>query len=108
MQGKDMNAQAPVPMMVTYTPKEGKETELLELVRKHGPALRGVGLITGEPVKIWRATDIRSGQVAFVETFEWKNSGSAEVAHQTPEIMAVWEPMGPILADLKLTRIEAQ
>lgn len=28
------------------------------------------------------------------------------IAHQTPQVMAVWEPMGPIPEELKLASIE--
>lgn len=48
------NPQAPVTNIVTYVPKKGKEAELLELVRKHEPALPKVGLVTGEPFCVWK------------------------------------------------------
>jgi len=94
-------------MLVTYRPKKGKEKELQILVEKHWPALDKVGLVTKEPVKIWRATDKRSGEVSFVEMFQWKDAEASGIAHQTPEVMAIWEPMGPILEELKLTSVEA-
>lgn len=97
----------PVTMLVTYRPKKGKERELLALVEKHWPALNKVGLVTPERARIWRSTDIRSGEVAFVELFQWKDEQASTVAHQTPEVMAIWEPMGPILEELKLTQAES-
>jgi hypothetical protein len=100
------NPEAPVTNIVTYVPKKGKETELLELVRKHEPALRKVGLVTGEPFKIWKAFDIRKERVAFIEYFQWKDGRSSDVAHQTPEVMAVWEPMGPVLEELTICEVE--
>ena len=82
------------------------ETELLALVKKHEPALRKVGLVTAEPFKVWKAYDIRKQRVAYVETFQWKDGRSSDVAHQTPEVMAVWEPMGPVLEELTICEVE--
>jgi hypothetical protein len=100
------NPDAPVTNLVTYVPKEGKEAELLALVKKHEPALRKVGLVTAKPFQVWKAFDIRKQRVAFVEWFEWKDGRSSDVAHQTPEVMAVWEPMGPVLEELTICEVE--
>ena len=104
---KRENPQAPVTNIVTYVPKPGKEAELLALVKKHEPALRKVGLVTAEPFKVYRAFDIRKQRVSFIEYFQWKDGRVSELAHQTPEVMAVWEPMGPILEDLTICEVEA-
>ncbi len=101
------NPHLPVINLVTYVPKEGKEAELLELVKKHEKALRAVDLVTAEPFRVWKAFDIRKGRTSFVEYFQWKNGTAPELAHQTPEVMAVWEPMGPVLEDLTICEIEA-
>jgi hypothetical protein len=100
------NPQAPVTNIVTYVPKKGKEAELLELVKKHEPALRKVGLVTGEPFRLWKAYDIRKQREQFIEYFVWKDGAASDVAHQTPEIMAVWEPMGPVLEELTICEVE--
>jgi quinol monooxygenase YgiN len=100
------NPDAPVTNIVTYVPKAGKEAELLALVKKHEPALRQVGLVTAEPFKVYKAYDIRKKRMTFVEYFQWKDGQSADVAHQTPEVMAVWEPMGPILEELTICEAE--
>ena len=100
------NPHLPVTNIVTYVPKAGKEAELLALVKKHEPALRKVGLVTSEPFKVWKAHNIRSGEHSIVEQFEWKDGKASDIAHQTPEVMAVWEPMGPVLEDLRICEIE--
>jgi len=33
---------------------------------------------------------------------DWKDGRAPDVAHQTPEVMAIWEPMGPVLANLEI------
>jgi hypothetical protein len=101
-----MTRSDPVTMLVTYRPKPGKEKELQALVEKHWPTLDRVGLVTKEPAKIWRAIDKGSGAPYFVEWFQWKDGEASDTAHQTPEVMAVWEPMGPILEALILAQIE--
>jgi hypothetical protein len=103
---KRENPQAPVTNIVTYVPKQGKEAELLALVKKHEPALRKVGLVTDEPFKVWKAFDVRKGRVSFIEYFQWKDGSASDTAHQTPEVMAVWEPMGPVLEELTICEVE--
>ena len=100
------NPDAPVTNIVTYVPKPGKEAELLALVKKHEPALRQVGLVTDEPFRVWKAFDIRKKRTHFIEYFVWKDGRASDVAHQTPEVMAVWEPMGPVLEELTICQVE--
>jgi hypothetical protein len=100
------NPHLPVTNIVTYIPKPGKEAELLALVKKHEPALRSVGLASPEPFRVWKAFDIRKKRVSYMEYFQWKDGSSSDVAHQTPEVMAVWEPMGPVLDELIICEVE--
>ncbi|HVE42070.1 MAG TPA: hypothetical protein VNM14_19400 [Planctomycetota bacterium] len=102
-----MAKSSPVTMLVSYYPKPGKEKALLALVRKHWPTLRRVKLASQMAPKIWRARDVRQKESYFVELFQWKDEKAAGIAHQTPEVMAIWESMGPILRKLQLTQIEA-
>ena len=101
------NPELPVTNLVVYVPKPGKEAELLALVKKHEPALRAAGLVSAEPFRVWKAFDIRKGRTSFVEYFQWKDGRASDLAHQTPEVMAIWEPMGPILEDLTINEVEA-
>lgn len=98
--------KTPVKMHVTYHPKKGKEEELLALVKKHGPALKATGLLAGEEPVVYQATNKRTGERYFIETFSWRDDQASNIAHQTPEVMAVWEPMTPILEKLELAVIE--
>jgi hypothetical protein len=96
----------PVNMHVTYRPKKGSEEELFALVKKHGPALASTGLIVNGLPTVYRATDKRSGEAYFIETFSWRDEDAPNLAHQMPEVMAVWEPMTPILEKLELAVVE--
>ena len=100
------NSDSPVLTHVTYRPRKGKENELRELVQKHWPTLNDLGLVTKDPAKVYQATDKRSGQVYFIEIFSWRDQKAPEIAHQTPEVMAVWETMGPVMEGMELAALE--
>jgi len=97
---------SPVTTLVIYRPKPGAAPALEALVRKHIPVLRGLGLLGAGTSTAWRAEDKRSHAVSFVEFFEWKDERASDVAHQTPEVMAIWETMGPLLESLELRKLE--
>lgn len=63
------------------------------------------GLVSAERPRIWKGTE-KSGTVTFIETFEWKDARSPEVAHQNPEVMAVWEPMGTHAEEMHFLQVE--
>jgi len=92
----------PVSVLVTYRPKRGKESRFFTLLRRHWPALEGAGLVAPSRPRIWRATDKRTRRTCFVEMFEWKDSRSSDRAHRTPEVMAVWGPMMPLLESMDI------
>jgi hypothetical protein len=96
----------PVKTHVTYRAKPGQDEELLALIRKHGPALESTGLIVGGKPLVYRARNVRTGQTSFMEIFSWRDEDASTLAHQMPEVMAVWEPMTPILEQLDINVIE--
>ena len=96
----------PVLTHVTYKPKKGQEQALLALIKKHWPTLHALGLSTEDPAQVYRATDKNSGDDFFVEIFSWKDEAASDIAHQTPEVMAIWEPMGPVMEHLGLAKLE--
>ena len=96
-----------VKTQVVYRPKKGKEAELFELVKKHGPALQSTGLTVGGLPQVYKARNVRTGDEFFVEIFSWRDENASGLAHQTPEIMAVWGPMTPLLESLEISVLEA-
>src|ERR1051325_12111270 len=100
-----MEKSKPVRMLCTYRVKEGKEADFLGLLERHWPTLRGLGLATDEAARVLRCRE-QSGRVVFVESFSWKDEGAPEVAHQTPEVMAVWEPMGAMADEMNFWEVE--
>ncbi len=105
-----MSNSKPVHRLVIYRPKEGHFDQLKAILLKHGPTLAKTGLITSDPVELWSASDLRrEGPAApyFVESFFWRDGSAADRAHETPEVMSVWETMGPHLEGMTLTTLES-
>jgi hypothetical protein len=96
----------PLPVLVIYRIKNGGEEQFKPLLAKHWPTLDKLGLVSKEKPKIWKALDKRSKKVSYIESFEWKDASAPDIAHQSPEVMKVWEPMGPILENLEILGIE--
>jgi hypothetical protein len=96
--------------LVVYKVKKGHDAEFRKLLAKHWPTLKALGLVTSDPARIWRGENIRSDfdGSTWIEMFSWKEEGSANLAHQTPEVMKVWEPMGPMLAGMDILHIEQE
>ncbi len=90
-----------------YLVKPGHEEEMEALVTKHWPTLRQAGLASEDPPLIYRGlpSPAPNGEHdaarTYIEIFSWAQPNSAELAHQTPEVMAVWEPMGAICESME-------
>src|SRR5436305_12202321 len=95
-----MPAAKPVNMLCTYRVKKGKEAEFLRLLEKHWPTLHRMGLATAEPAQVLRGQSKEGDATVFIERFAWQDADAPRVAHQTPEVMAVWEPMGALADEL--------
>jgi quinol monooxygenase YgiN len=77
---------AGIVVIVAYRPKDGREVELLELVRSRVPTLRNEDLVTDRDAVIMRAKD---GTI--IEVSEWKSQGAIEEAHRNPRVLAMWD-----------------
>ena len=100
-----MDSSKPVRMLCTYRVKEGKEADFLRLLERHWPTLSSVGLATGDPAQVLQGRD-KGGRTVFIETFSWKDAEAPDVAHQTPEVMSVWEPMGALADEMNFWPVE--
>ena len=96
----------PVRMLCTYHPKRGKEKDLLSLVKNNWTTLKRMGLVTKDRAVVYRATDKKSGRIYFIESFSWRDEEASNAAQTTPEVMAVWDAMGPLLEGMELAVIE--
>ncbi|HUL60293.1 MAG TPA: hypothetical protein VLU43_13505 [Anaeromyxobacteraceae bacterium] len=91
----------PVPMLVVYRPRRGKERALHALLRRHGKALRAAGLAGDEPFRLLHCRGKRGG-VFFVETFAWADATASDRAHEDPAVLAVWSPMEDLLEGMDI------
>lgn len=87
-------------VIVAYRSKPGKETDLLELVRRRVPTLREEGLVTDRRPTIMRARD---GTI--IEVSEWKSAAAIEAAHKNPNVLAMWQQFFAVCDCVPLTTL---
>jgi hypothetical protein len=78
-------------VVCTYRVKAGYEKDFIGLLERHWPTLRKLGLVHEQPRMALQGHDTDKTS-CFVEVFAWNDHGF-EVAHQHPEVLALWEPM---------------
>ena len=88
-------------VMAAYKPKAGKENELESLIKKHGPTLLELGLITSRP-----ALTIKSKDGTYIEIMEWVDIEASEKAHEHPAVAKIWEAMEVISQFRKISDLE--
>ncbi|HEV3167878.1 MAG TPA: hypothetical protein VGZ22_28005 [Isosphaeraceae bacterium] len=88
-----MSAHATV--ICTFRVKSGGEGEFIELLRRHWPKLHSLGLATADKPVHYQGHE-KSGGPIFFEIFSWVSEQASREAHQHPEVMAIWEPMGAL------------
>lgn len=87
-------------VIVAYKPKDGKEEELLAVVRTHLKVLQEQGLVTDRPAYVMRAND-RS----IVEVFEWRSAQSIEQAHSNSAVQELWGNFAAVCEYLPLEKL---
>jgi len=79
-------------VICTYRVRRGREAEFERLLARHWPTLRTLDLVTDRPPQHFRGAE-EDGAPVFVEIFGWSSAEAAGLAHEHPEVMAIWEPM---------------
>ena len=105
----------PETVICRYALKPGAEPEMLRLLARHWPTLHRAGLVTDTPPLVFRGLPSTAdkeqrhgkGAAVLIEIFAWKNAKSAESAHQSPAVMAIWEPMGALCQAMEFPHFEA-
>ena len=82
-------------VICTYRVRADAEGDFAELLARHWHTLRDLGFVTDEPSVIYRELD---DQPTYVEIFTWVEGGF-EQAHEHPAVLAIWEPMDPLLQE---------
>ncbi len=72
--------------VAAFKPKAGMEGEVIALLRERLPLLRRLGLATERA-----SITMRSREGVIVEVSEWASAEAIEKAHETPEVLALWE-----------------
>jgi hypothetical protein len=85
-------ADRPETVICHYRVIPGREKEFEALLQRHWKTLSRLGAVTDEPSVAYRGED-EKGRPFFVEIFHWKSARAFEMAHQHPEVLAIWEPM---------------
>ena len=83
---------APATVICLYRVAPGREGEFTSLLKRHWPTLRSLDLVTDSPPQHYRGAE-QDGGPLFVEIFNWKSEEASRMAHEHPEVMAIWEPM---------------
>jgi len=82
---------API-VVCLYRVRRGHEDEFIALLKRHWPTLRTLDLVAVDAPQYLRGVE-QDGEPIFVEIFSWKTAEAPRVAHEHPDVMAIWEPM---------------
>ena len=81
-------------VICTYRVRPDAEEAFGDLLRRHWVTLHGLGFVTDDQSLAFRQYD----EPTYVEIFTWVEGGF-ERAHVHPDVLAIWEPMEPLLED---------
>lgn len=103
-----MSDAKPVTVICRYQVQPGKQAEFEALLARHWPALHAAGLVTDRPAVAYKGLpgQHHDAERVYVEIFEWKDEQASGRAHQSPAIMAVWEPMGECCSAMAFPHFE--
>jgi hypothetical protein len=82
-------------VICTYRVRPEAEDDFVDLLERHWNTLHELGFVTDEESLVFRGTD---GGLTYVEIFTWVEDGF-ERAHEHPDVIAIWEPMEPLLEE---------
>ncbi len=84
-------------VIATYRVRGDALGAFLALLREHHPTLVRLGLATPEPAVVYRGDE--GGAPVVYEIFTWVDANAPEVAHETPEVMRIWEALGTLVEE---------
>jgi hypothetical protein len=80
-------------VICTYRVRPEAENRFVELLSRHWRALHELGFVTDDESLVFRGTE---DGLTYVEIFTWVEGGFGR-AHEHPDVIAIWEPMEPLL-----------
>lgn len=81
-------------VICTYRVRAEAEAEFCRLLARHWQTLHELGFVTDDEALAFRRLD----EPTYVEVFTWVDGGYDQ-AHEHPDVLAIWEPMEPLLED---------
>ena len=98
-----------VTVICRFVVKPGKEGEMKALLANHWPTLHRLGMTTDEPAMVFQGVPASpeeelshgASTSVFVEVFSWKDARQPGLAHESAEVLSVWEPMGAICESME-------
>lgn len=81
-------------VICTYRVRADVEQQFQQLLARHWSTLRELGFVTEDRALVFR----RYGEPTYVEVFTWVEGGYGQ-AHEHPDVLAIWEPMEPLLEE---------
>jgi len=82
-------------VICTYRVRQDAESEFAALLDRHWKTLRDLGFVTSDESLIFRTV---ANPPTYVEIFTWVEGGF-DRAHEHPAVLAIWEPMDPLLEE---------
>ena len=82
-------------VVCTYRVKEAGEDRFRGLLARHWDTLHSLGFVTDEEAWVLRSVTFPP---TYIEIFTWVEGGFQQ-AHEHPDVLAIWEPMEPLLED---------
>lgn len=96
----------PITVICTYDVKPDQRHAFRALLARHWSTLNEAGLVSGAPSRLLTGYD-DGKEDRIVEIFDWKSREASATAHQLPEVMAVWEPMGQMCESMNFQHFTA-
>ena len=82
-------------VICTYRVRADAEEQFVHLLRRHWQTLHNLGFVTDEESLVFKTAE---DGLSYVEIFTWVEGGF-DRAHEHPDVLAIWEPMEPLLED---------
>jgi hypothetical protein len=82
-------------VICTFRVRPADEDRFLDLLARHWRTLHDLDFVTDEESVVFRGLD---GGLTYVEIFTWIEGGFDQ-AHEHPDVLAIWEPMEPLLEE---------
>jgi hypothetical protein len=81
-------------VICTYRARPDAEEDFRQLLGRHWQILSELGFVTEDEPVVLRQSD----EPTYVEIFTWVEGGFQK-AHVHPDVLAIWEPMEPLLEE---------